>query len=242
MKCFHCDSCGLQLFFENDRCVKCGHTLGFLPDVLTLNALETRGGNLWQTCDRDPAGRVYRQCANGQSHQICNWMVPASDPNPLCVACRLNQVIPNLTGEENIKRWKKLELAKRRCVYLFLKLGLPLDGAAGGDPTGLRFCFLEDTGTATVTTGHQRGVITVNVAEADDVERERRRLILHEPYRTLVGHLRHESGHFYWDRLIGNSPNQTRFRELFGDETRDYETALQGYYQQAPRRTGRRGQ
>jgi len=164
MKRFHCDDCGMKVLFENDRCVKCGHTLGFLPEIMALKALETASRNLWQACAADTAGRAYRQCANGQQHQICNWMVPETDPNPFCVACQLNQVIPNLTGGKNIERWKKLKLTKRRCVYLFLKLGLPLDGVAGGDLAGLRFCFLEDTGTADVKTGHQRGVITGNVA------------------------------------------------------------------------------
>jgi hypothetical protein len=234
MKYFHCEGCGLKVFFENNRCVNCGHALGFLPDVLALSALEAAGGNLWRGCAPGATGRTYRQCANGQQHKVCNWMVPENDPNPLCVACRLNNVIPDLTTDKNIERWKKLELAKRRCVYLFLKLGLPLEGVVASNQAGLRFCFLEDTGNATVKTGHEQGVITVNVAEADDDEREHRRLILHEPYRTLVGHLRHESGHFYWDQLIANSPNLPRFRELFGDETMNYDAALQAYYQKGP--------
>jgi hypothetical protein len=159
-------------------------------------------------------------------------MVPADESNPLCTACRLNEIIPDLTQDQNIERWVKLELAKRRCIYTFLKLGLPIQSPAGSNEPSLSFRFLQDKENEPVKTGHQDGVITINIAEADEDEREHRRLTLHEHYRTLVGHLRHESGHFYWDRLIANSPNLPRFRELFGDETLDYAAALQAHYQQ----------
>ena len=234
MNCFHCDSCGTMVFFENNRCLNCQHPLGFLPDILALSALEPAANNGLHACSPLAGGRVYRHCANGQNHQICNWMVPADDANPFCLACRQNEVIPNLADAKNLARWRKLELAKRRCIYTFLKLGLPLESAPGSNEFPLVFRFLQDAPNEPVKTGHQDGVITVNIAEADEDEREHRRLTLHESYRTLVGHLRHESGHFYWDRLIANSPNLTRFRELFGDETKSYDAALQVYYQQGP--------
>jgi hypothetical protein len=236
MKSFHCDSCGMMVFFQNDRCVKCGHPLGFLPDILDLSALEATVDNQcqWQTSLPLAPGKIYRNCDNGQQFQVCNWMVSADDPNPLCVACRLNEVIPDLANAKNLERWTKLELAKRHCIYTFLKLGLPIENEPDSNQPSLSFRFLEDKENAPVRTGHENGIITVNIAEADEDEREHRRLQLHEPYRTLVGHLRHESGHFYWDRLIANSPNLLGFRELFGDETVDYDAALQSYYQQGP--------
>jgi hypothetical protein len=234
MKCFHCDSCGMMVFFENSLCVKCGSQLGFLPDVLDLSALEPAADNQWQARSPQAENLAYRNCANGIEHKTCNWMVPVDDPNLLCASCRLNEIIPNLTDAHNLARWEKLELAKRRCIYAFLKLGLPFDGAAGSNQKPLGFRFLQDKENSSVLTGHQDGIITVNVAEADDDEREHRRLTFHEPYRTLVGHFRHESGHFYWDRLIANTPNLKRFRELFGDETVDYDVALKNYYRQGP--------
>jgi hypothetical protein len=124
-------------------------------------------------------------------------MVPEVNASPFCVACRLNEVIPDLVDGKNLVRWQKLELAKRRCVYTFLKLGLPVESGSGNDQAALSFRFLQDRENSPVKTGHENGVITVNIAEADEDEREHRRLTLHEPYRTLVGHLRHESGHFY---------------------------------------------
>jgi hypothetical protein len=214
--------------------VKCGSQLGFLPDVLDLSALKPVAGSQWQALSPLAENRVYRNCANGQGHKICNWMVPVDDPNPLCTSCRLNEIIPDLTDLKNLARWEKLELAKRRCIYTFLKLGLPIESEARSNQPALSFRFLQDQKNAPVQTGHENGVITVNVAEADEDEREHRRLTFHEPYRTLVGHFRHESGHFYWDRLVANSPNLNRFRELFGDETMDYDAALKNYYQQGP--------
>jgi hypothetical protein len=234
MKCFRCDSCGMMVFFENDRCVKCGHPLGFLPDVLKLSSLETTPDDKSHASSSKAVEMVYRNCDNGGKFRACNWMVPENDPNPLCVACRLNEVIPDLTDEKNLVRWKKLELAKRRCIYTFLKLSLPIQSDAGSNQPSLSFRFLQDKENSPVLTGHENGIITVNIAEADEDEREHRRLQMHEPYRTLVGHLRHESGHFYWDRLIGNSPNLKRFRELFGDETVNYDSTLQNYYKQGP--------
>jgi hypothetical protein len=95
------------------------------------------------------------------------------------------------------------------------------------------FEFMADIslpGAEPVLTGHNDGVITLNVAEADDSERERRRTQLHEPYRTLLGHFRHEIGHYYWDRLVADSGDLNGFRNLFGDERQDYGEALKRHY------------
>jgi len=219
----------MMVFFHNNRCVKCDGVLGFLPDVLDLSTLEPLANDKWQAKSELADGRTYRQCANGKQFKACNWMVPDSDPNPFCAACRLNEIIPDLKTAQNLLRWTKLELAKRQCLYTLLSLHLPVDGGQGKP---LKFRFLQEYENAAVTTGHEEGLITVNIAEADDDERERRRLALHEPYRTLVGHLRHEVGHFYWDRLIANSPHLPKFRKLFGDETKDYNSGLQAYYKQ----------
>ena len=223
-----------MVFFENSHCVKCGSQLGFLPDILDLSVLEPVTDKEWQANSPRAQKSVYRKCANGQQHNTCNWMVPVEDPNPFCASCRLNEIIPDLSDGKNLTRWEKLELAKRRCIYSFLKLGLPIQIEAGNNRAMLSFRFLADRENAAVQTGHEKGVITINIAEADADEREHRRLTFHEPYRTLVGHIRHESGHFYWDRLIANSPHLQKFRELFGDERPDYDTALKIFYQQGP--------
>jgi hypothetical protein len=224
----------MMIFFENDRCLKCNRQLGFLPEILDLSTLEEAPDGLWHLTKKTTPEKAYRICANNKHNGICNWLVSADDPNAWCLACRLNEIIPDLTQAGNLARWAKLELAKRRCIYTFLRLGLPVTDMPDGKRPSLRFKFLEDNPNSPVKTGHENGVITINVAEADEDERERRRVNLHEPYRTLVGHFRHESGHYFWDRLIANSPHLSRFRELFGDETVAYDAALQTYYRQGP--------
>jgi hypothetical protein len=234
VKAFQCNQCGSLVFFENVLCVRCGHALGFLPDLIDLSTLEpSRDRQCWRALAPGAHGRSYKQCANGEQHQVCNWLVPAEDPGSFCVACRLNEVIPDLAVSSHRDLWHKLEVAKRRVVYTLLRLGLPTEGAPSENRPPLRFRFLSDPASGPpVMTGHDEGVITINVAEADDRERERRRVALGEPFRTLLGHLRHEIAHYYWGELVANTPHLRRFRELFGDERRDYAASLQTYYQQ----------
>jgi hypothetical protein len=235
MKAFHCHGCGSLVFFENVKCVTCGHVLGFLPSPGELAALEPAQNGFWRALTAVESDQCYHFCSNGQQHEVCNWMVEANDPNPFCVSCRLNTLIPNLTVPGNLRRWRNLEMAKRRIIYTIMRLGLPLDGAPEQNRPALRFNFVGDIeGGPTTLTGHLNGLIAINIAEADDDERERRRVHLHEPYRTLLGHLRHEVAHYYWDRLIANSPWLSEFRKLFGDETADYGGALKHYYAQGP--------
>jgi hypothetical protein len=233
MKAFECDHCGNLLFFENISCLRCQHTLGFLPEVIDLSALESGTENRWKALAPSASGQEYRQCQNTAEYQVCNWMVPADDEKQLCQSCRLNLVIPDLTLTGNLERWHKMELAKRRVMYSLLRFGLPTEGEGGRQP--LRFKFLGDPpGGPPVMTGHAQGVITMNIAEADDAERERRRIALHEPFRTLLGHVRHEVAHYYWDRLIAQSVHLDKFRELFGDERQDYGERLKLHYQNGP--------
>lgn len=235
MKTFHCQYCGNPVFFENVQCLRCGSALAFLPDRLAMAAIEPAPGEgtLWRP--RVPAGGQasaarYRQCHNHTTRNACNFAVAAADANALCVSCRLTRVLPDLSQPGNPQRWFKLEAAKRRLFYTLARLGLidptPADGAADGPV----FEFLADLPGQPAMTGHADGVITINVAEADDAERVRRRVEMHEPYRTLLGHLRHESGHYYWDRLIAEGARVEDFRRLFGDERQDYPQALQAHY------------
>jgi hypothetical protein len=214
---FHCDQCDALVFFESVTCLSCGHALAYFPGAEQVRSLDQAGPD--------------RPCENYAKHAVCNWAVPADDPNPLCRSCRLTRVIPNLAQASNKLAWFRLESAKRRLVYSLLHLGCPVESKAEQPQRGLAFEFLADLPAAPkVTTGHAGGVITVNIAEADDAEREKRRVQLHEPYRTLLGHLRHEVGHYYWDRLVKDAPRLERFRELFGDERADYAQALQAHY------------
>ena len=235
MKIFRCETCGHPLFFENVRCLQCGNDLAFLPDRLALCAIEPmpgEQGGLWRrkASGRRRAGvRPYRLCHNHTAHQACNFAVDAADPNPLCVSCRQTRFLPDLSMPGNQQRWIRIEAAKRRLFYTLARLQLVSVNPQAA-PDGPIFEFLADQPGQQVMTGHCNGIITLNVAEADDDERVRRRLALHEPYRTLLGHLRHEAGHFYWDRLIRDAHRSEEFRAAFGDETQDYAQALARHY------------
>lgn len=237
MKIFHCGRCDQLVFFENTACVSCGHTLAYLPDRGDLGTLEPDGEGRWRSLAPGMEGRAYRLCPNYSKENVCNWAVPADDPSPYCLSCRVTRVVPDLSRPGVREDWAKLETAKRRMIYGLLCLGLPLASKAEDPERGLAFEFLVDPdpctpGAAPVLTGHADGVITINVAEADDAERERRRNALKEYYRTLLGHFRHEIGHFYWDRLIRGTDRIEEFRRLFGDERRDYGEALRRHHRQ----------
>jgi hypothetical protein len=233
MKVFHCDHCQNLAFFENTRCTRCLRLLAYLPDLKAMASLDQAADGTWTSPWAQAKGRAYRLCQNYNPQGICNWAVPVGDPNPLCSSCRLTQVIPNLSRPGSIEHWQRLEAPKRRLLYGLTQLGLAVKSKAEDPDNGLAFQFCSDEDTADdkpALTGHDAGVITVNIAEADDSERERRRVQLHEPYRTLLGHFRHEIGHFYWDRLIRDSAQLEPFRTLFGDERIDYAQALKHHY------------
>ncbi|HVZ52514.1 MAG TPA: putative zinc-binding peptidase [Pseudolabrys sp.] len=229
MKLFECQYCGQPLYFENTRCESCGHRLGFLPAQATMTALEPEE-DAWRALAEPKA--LYRFCANAE-HEACNWLIPAAREDIFCAACRHNRTIPDLTQGQNLLNWRKIEVAKHRLLYTLLRLRLPLT-AKPADPDGLAFDFLAAPAGGPVMTGHAGGVITINIAEADDAERERQRNNMAEPYRTLLGHFRHEIAHYYWDHLIKDTPRLAEFRKLFGDEREDYQAALQRHYADGP--------
>ena len=235
MKLFECQECGQLLYFENTRCERCGHVLGYLPDRAVLSALTPEDGDRWRPlAARD---RVVRFCANA-GYEACNWLVPADGGETFCRACRHNRTIPDLGPPDHLLRWRRLEAAKHRLIYGLLRLGLPLVSKFENPDVGLAFDFLADGAgseeTPQVTTGHSRGLITINLAEADDVERERARRDMVEPYRTLLGHFRHEVGHYYWERLVRDGLWLDSFRTLFGDERQDYGACLQAHHAEGP--------
>ncbi|MEH2487973.1 hypothetical protein V1280_003912 [Bradyrhizobium sp. AZCC 2230] len=133
--------------------------------------------------------------------------------------------------------WRRMEEAKRRLLYDLLRLQLPLASRRG---IPVAFDILSDESNP-ILTGHHEGLITLNLAEADDVEREARRVAFREPYRTLLGHFRHEIGHFYWDLLVDQTTLQAPFKLIFGDETQDYQGAIGGYHGRADRSYDRMG-
>ncbi|MCQ4158323.1 putative zinc-binding peptidase [Roseomonas sp. GC11] len=233
MRLFTCEVCGQTLYFENTRCERCGSALGYLPWPNRLSALEAEGG-AWRA--RAEPGRLFRFCANA-AHGACNWLVPLESGEEFCLACRHNRTIPDLSCAGRLEGWRKIQAAERRAVYGFLRLGLPLRNRDEAPETGLAFDVLADPpawDAPRVITGHDNGLITLALAEADDAERTRRRTAMGEPYRTLLGHFRHESGHYFWDRLVRDGGRLAECRAVFGDDGQDYGTALQRHYAEGP--------
>jgi hypothetical protein len=225
MKLFSCQNCGNVLYFENRACGRCGHALGYAPEQQLLRILDQNGQRV-QAGDRKR--RVL--CANAVQDG-CNWLVPEDQTGGYCIACRHNGTVPDLTMPQNVALWRQLELAKHRLFYSLLRWRLPLR-TRGEDPQhGLIFNFLADTPSQKIMTGHENGIITIALSEADDIEREGRRYAMGEPYRTLLGHFRHEIGHHYWDLLVRDSGMLPACRKLFGDDRDDYQEALQRHYE-----------
>ena len=232
---FSCQ-CGKPIFFRNSECLSCNSPLGYDPQLSQLISLQAGGTTDSFTRHGDTGGKLYQRCANFDTASGCNWLLPLGSSEPLCLACRVNRTIPDQSDPENQRLWGRIEVAKRRMMSQLIDLGLPIRSKEKEDSEhGLAFDFLRASpDEPPVMTGHASGVITLNVEEADDSVRERVRAAMHEPYRTLLGHLRHEVGHYYWDRLIWDSPWLNDFRKLFGDERANYADALKHHYDNGP--------
>ena len=229
MKIFHCPNCAHALFFENVSCESCGHHVGYDAAIGAMRSFPAEAPPRALPADDD--GTLVKYCRN-REHAACNWLLPAASAHGYCAACQLNRTIPNLGDERNVEKWRRLEVAKHRLVYQLRRLGLPTASKLVVDE-GLCFDFVEQLGNRNLMTGHADGVVTILLTEADAVQREQARQAFNEPYRTLIGHLRHEVGHYYWDRvLLPDADALAAFRELFGDERADYGEALQAYYKQ----------
>jgi hypothetical protein len=232
MKIFGCSVCQQVLFFENTTCTRCGHALAYLPEHTVVSALEPAPDTPGEWIALAPvAGKArYRLCPNYSEHAACNWAVPVARGERFCGSCRFNDVIPDLADAHAKEAWQRLERAKRRLVYTLLELGLPLEARSEATPRGLAFAFKKTTAQEKVFTGHSDGLVTIDIAEADDPFREKMRLELGETYRTVLGHLRHEIGHYYRMRLVDGSPDEDACRGLFGDERADYGEAVKRHY------------
>jgi hypothetical protein len=248
MRTYRC-LCGNALFFDNSLCLACGRELGFCPVCRNLNALLPSDGDSYQ-CANPDCGATLVKCLNYTQYQVCNrCIVPPGDPtsatSALCDCCRFNQTIPDLTVPGNISRWYRLEAAKRRLFYDLGQLGLPYGTKEDGIEPCLGFDFKADAipvdgywrnlpKTEKVYTGHANGLITINIREADDVEREKLRVDMGEAQRTLIGHFRHEIGHFYWDVLV-KGRREDEFQAAFGDHNNPtYSDALDTHYKNGP--------
>lgn len=217
MKLYYCD-CGAPLFFSNTQCLACGSAVGYDHSGDCMVSLHP--------------GAARQLCANGSLYGVCNWITYQNAPG-LCASCGLNRTIPDLSRPDSIPLWSKMEKAKRRTLHWLLRRGLSIAPRTETE-RGLAFDFLMPHDGQPVVTGHDCGLVTMNLEEADDSVRERNRQQLKEPYRTLLGHFRHELAHYYWWLWFGDGGSHPEWldtvREVFGDDRADYAAALQSYY------------
>ena len=245
-RAFSC-RCGRPVFFGNSLCLACGTPLGYDParrELLALEPVEDSSEmqsrpatGLWRRADGGPGAERFWRCSNLATAALCNWLVAEQDTlpqlAPLCRCCRLTRTLPDLSVPEHALWWNRIEEAKRRLVSSLIGLNLPIQSKTEDAAQGWVFDLLRSApGQPPVVTGHDDGVITLDVHEADNACREQRRTQLAEPYRTLLGHLRHESGHYYWQRLVEQGIWLEPFRALFGDDRQDYAVALERHYAQ----------
>ncbi|WP_343601503.1 putative zinc-binding metallopeptidase [Mycobacterium sp.] len=225
MRDFLCPNCGQRLAFENSVCLSCDAALGFSLDDMALLVIS----------DSEPghAGAVragdYQLCANLYLAE-CNWLAKTGQVGQLCASCGLTRQRPDDADTKGLAAFAQAERAKRRLIAELCELKLPIVGRDADPDYGLAFELLSSE-REKVFTGHHNGVITLDLAEGDDVHRAQLRVAMAEPYRTLLGHFRHEIGHYYFYLLIAPSPDYlARFRELFGDPDADYQQALDRHY------------
>ncbi len=230
MRDFSCPNCGQHLAFENSVCLSCGSAVGFSPDEMAFLVIAPDGAEAGSGA---VDASVYQLCANLHLAQ-CNWLVEIRPVRQLCQSCALTRTRPRDDDLAAMAAFADAERAKRRLVAELYELTLPVVGREEDPQYGLAFDLLSSTGHPVVT-GHDDGIITVDLAEGDDVHREQMRVNMDEPYRTLLGHFRHEVGHYYFYRLVERQPDYLApFTRLFGDPDADYQAAIDRHYQQGP--------
>ena len=232
MKYFECAFCQQQIFFDDTHCRHCHHPIGYSAQEKNMLTFAPLGLNHWQVLNPDTLASFFKPCQNYTQHQVCNWVLAHDSNKTYCASCELTHVLPNLNQPENLLYWKRLEQAKRRFLYLAQRMNMmPRPKKHDDDRYGLRFAFLIPQQGEMVITGHANGLITLNAIEADVVYRETTRVNMGENYRTLLGHFRHESGHYYLDVIQYLHPEFIEeFRQYFGDERQDYAKALEHHY------------
>jgi len=224
VKDFRCRVCASRLYFENSICVTCGTALGYSRREGAIVPVDTAGRYV------DAEGLVWHVCRN-LNLSGCTWLAPLDGGQ--CESCDLTRTRPGDADLVGLTNFPIAEQAKRHVVVELDALGLPVVGKHQDPVNGLAFDLLSSVLTGVVI-GHVDGVITIDLAEGDSAHRERMRAQLAEPYRTMLGHFRHEIGHYYQWQLVRGEALTARFRELFGDETLDYQAAVDRHYQQGP--------
>jgi hypothetical protein len=179
----------------------------------------------------DPQARAFLAmspfCANRELIG-CNWIAPQQ--GAFCRSCAMTELAPDTSIANAMSNWAQTEAAKRWALDNLGRWHWFRPEDPGTPP---RFHILAE-GPTPVQMGHIEGVVTISVAEADPVVRTTRREALDEPYRTMIGHMRHEISHMLWWRLSLRADFLEAFRAMFGDERIDYAAEMQRHFNDGP--------
>lgn len=223
MKAYSCRVCGHSLYFGNSVCVSCGTGLAYSRaerEIVPVDAdgryVDTEGWEWWVCVNLNLSG--------------CTWLAEVHGGQ--CFSCSLTRTRPNDADAAGLAGFHAAEQAKRRLITELDARGLGIRAKSEDAEQGLAFDLLNGI-EENVVIGHDQGVITIDVAESDDALREKVRITLDEPYRTMLGHFRHEIGHYYEWQLVRGELLE-RCREVFGDEREPYEEAIERHYRDGP--------
>ncbi|MGE0214146.1 zinc-binding metallopeptidase family protein [Mycolicibacterium sp.] len=229
MRAFACPACAAFTPFEADRCAACRTPVGLHLPTTSMVALDGDAVRV--------DGQRWIRCTQAETLQ-CNWLVPDEHVDAgqrgRCLADSLIRREPDAADTVAREKLVPTTAALRRLVFQLLDIGLPVEPyfrRTGGLAFDLLSSFSEDR---PVTIGHADGVITIDLVESLDAYRESLRVRLGEPYRTMLGHFRHEVGHYYQNVLVETGPGAQRHltecRALFGDERAGYGEAIDRHY------------
>ena len=225
MRRFECENCSATVTFGASQCPSCGWDLGYVPEQLAVRILQSSGSDAEFTVRGDEGCARWR-CLNAAWG--CNWVLPAGVGDVWCRSCRLTRGRPDQADPAAVEAWSQAEAVKRKLIHQLDALGLPIEERTPRSPRGLAFDLVHVPGEVRVT-GHLLGVVTLDLTETDEARRDSLRRSYGEPLRTVIGHLRHEMGHYYWLRMVGETDSLDRFRALFGDDRRDYATSMESF-------------
>lgn len=206
MRPYACPRCPQMVFFDDLSCEACGIELAFSPSSETMIALEEA-----HACDH-------------RAEIGCSWAVE-DEASPSCRSCRTTVARPPAEDAGATAAWAEAEAAKRQLFAQAISLGFDVEGA--------RFA-LKSGAYEPVTTGHADGLVTIDVRESDDVVRTRMRARMGEAYRTMLGHFRHEIGHYVWMVEVDGTDRLESCRARFGDDRQSYADALEAHYAGSP--------
>ncbi|GAA1732050.1 zinc-binding metallopeptidase family protein [Aeromicrobium alkaliterrae] len=223
MRAFTCSTCDNRLFFENSLCVSCGSALGYWRESADIVVVDADGRFV------DPEGYVWHVCPN-LNLTGCTWLTRL-EGEP-CEACRLTRTRPADDDAIGLSQLPVAEAAKRHLLVELTRLGFGWVSREDDPETGLAFDMLSSV-DENVVIGHEDGLITIDLAEGDDAHRAKVQAELAEPYRTMLGHLRHEVGH-YMEALHVRGDRIQEARELFGNEEISYADEIERHYNEGP--------